>query len=199
MHISVTDRTQPFPGHVQRLVATISVKQLIFENQSLHIKVWASNEFQENSQQFQLLKNTFHLLLQKRLLLKLCLLAGLNFWQKKKSPKDSKHLWLPKTSLSKADFSRSSSLPLCFWTLHLFLLHLPLIMPGVWYLLEQVELLHNPHGSVTSEALGLSLLIWKLTGKFCSTKHCTEHSLWDVLLRTNRTLSILYILSHSLD
>lgn len=83
MDISVTDRTQPFPGHAQHLVATseleISVKQLIFENQSLHIKVWANNEFQESFQQFQLLKYTFHLLLQKRLLLKLCLLAGLNF------------------------------------------------------------------------------------------------------------------------
>ena len=58
MDISVTDRTQPFPGLAQHLVATseleISVKQLIFENQSLHIKVWANNKFQENSQQFQL-------------------------------------------------------------------------------------------------------------------------------------------------
>ena len=60
MDISVTDRTQPFPGLAQHLVATseleISVKQLIFENQSLHIKVWANNKFQENSQQFQLQK-----------------------------------------------------------------------------------------------------------------------------------------------
>ena len=70
---TASDRTllsKPFPGHAQHVDATseleVSVKQLICENQSLHIEVQANNEFPENSQQFQLLKNTFLLLSQER-------------------------------------------------------------------------------------------------------------------------------------
>lgn len=56
MCFSACDRTllsKSFLRHAQDLAATseleVSVKQLIFENESLHIKFQAKNEFTENS------------------------------------------------------------------------------------------------------------------------------------------------------
>lgn len=95
MCFSAGDRTllsKPFSGHAQVLAATQNWKYSYttdFWEQSLHIKFQANNEFTENSQQSQLLKNTFILLSSKKNITKtLPSLDRLSSWEKI-SPKGS--------------------------------------------------------------------------------------------------------------